>query len=510
MKVFSSLDGEIVSLCPEEEIEREIEESESITAKIIESKRKIDSSLKGIPGDRSVRPSTGVVHSDHATVNRPRLPKLTLAKFRGDVTAWCSFWDSYKSAVHENSDISVIDKFNYLNSLLEGPAALTIQGLKLSESNYDSAVALLKERFGKPQHIISAHMEELIKIPPCTGDKASALRFVYDKVNVNIRGLTSMGIDSGQYGSLLIPVIMTKLPHELRLLVACETDKEVWEIDELMAVIRREVEARETTEQIKLPHVKTPGSLRGPVSSTPTATALLTSGSPVRCVYCHEAHYSASCIKFRNTQERRALLIKSGRCFNCLRANHKSRECDSSKTCRHCNRKHHQSICDKVTAREGNSTNRTNNPAASNGSSNDSTSTSTNTTNVSKNRQAILLQTAHARASASAGGPVVPVRILFDNGSQLSYVTERLQQQLSLKPTRIEKLHLNTFGHDGYKTQACAVVKLFIQGRYQGKTIGLSAMTSLSICSPLPSAIKIDNYLHLQRLELADECDQPR
>ena len=459
LKVFSSLDSEIVSLCPEEEIEREIEDSESITAKIFESKRKIDSRLKGNSGALPERSSTGAVRSDAAIMNRPRLPKLTLAKFRGDVTAWSSFWDSYKSAVHENPDISVIDKFNYLNSLLEGPASRTIQGLKLSESNYNSAVTLLKERFGKPQHIISAHMEELIKIQPCTGDKPSTLRFVYDKINVNIRGLAAMGIESGQYGSLLIPVIMTKLPQELRLRFARETDKEVWEIDELMGVLRKEVEAREATELIKLSQVKAPGGFRGPVPPTPTAATLLTSGSPVRCVYCHEAHYSASCTKVCTPSERKAVLIRSGRCFNCLRANHKLRECESSKTCRHCNRKHHQSICDRVGASAG-STDQTDEPAANKEPNNVNTSTSTNTTNVSKNRPAILLQTAHARASASTSGPSVPVRILFDNGSELSYITERLQRQLNLKSTRVEKLHLNTFGHDGYKTQTYAIAKV--------------------------------------------------
>ena len=63
----------------------------------------------------------------------------------------------------------------------------------------------------------------------------------------------------------------------------------------------------------------------------------------------------------------------------------------------------------------------------------------------------ILLQTAHARASATAGGSSVSVYVLLDNGSQLSYVTERLQRQLNLKSTRIEKLHLSTVGCDGYK-----------------------------------------------------------
>ena len=418
MKVFSNLDGEIVLLCPVEEIEGEIEDSESIIAKIIEAKRKIDSSLKG-NADEHVRslPSTGP--SDHSTVNRPRLPKLTLAKFRGDVTTWSSFWDSYKAAVHENADIMIVDKFNYLNSLLEGPAARTIQGLKLNEANYNSAVKLLQERFGKPQHIISAHMEELIKIPPCSGDRPAALRFVYNKINVNIRGLASMGIDSGQYGSLLIPVIMTKLPQDLRLHVARETDKEVWEIDELMSLLRKEVEAREATEMIKLHQVKNPinSGFRNPPQSPPTAAALLASGLPVRCVYCHEAHYSASCTKFQTPQARKEILLKSGRCFNCLKANHKSKECESLKTCGHCKRKHHQSICDKANV---NDSNLADGQVSKNTHNNDGTPTSTNTTNVSKNRQVILLQTAHAMASATAGGTSVPVRVLFDNGSQLS------------------------------------------------------------------------------------------
>ena len=47
------------------------------------------------------------------------LPKLVLPKFRGNVTQWNAFWDAFKTALHENGSIYKIDKFNYLNSLLE-------------------------------------------------------------------------------------------------------------------------------------------------------------------------------------------------------------------------------------------------------------------------------------------------------------------------------------------------------------------------------------------------------
>ena len=59
-----------------------------------------------------------------------------------------------------NTEISKVDKFSYLKSLLEGAAA-ALQGLTLSDANYDSAIDLLKERFGKSQAIITAHMKEL-------------------------------------------------------------------------------------------------------------------------------------------------------------------------------------------------------------------------------------------------------------------------------------------------------------------------------------------------------------
>ena len=57
--------------------------------------------------------------------------------------------------------------------------------------------------FGKPQNIISKHMDEMPKIPGCVNDNAPQLRPVYDKISVNMRGLESLGVSSNQYSSLL-------------------------------------------------------------------------------------------------------------------------------------------------------------------------------------------------------------------------------------------------------------------------------------------------------------------
>ena len=66
---------------PIDEIEREIEDSEAITAKIIEAKHRIQSALKEATRGHDVR-SPSVAPESSAT--KPRLPKLTLQRFRGE------------------------------------------------------------------------------------------------------------------------------------------------------------------------------------------------------------------------------------------------------------------------------------------------------------------------------------------------------------------------------------------------------------------------------------------
>ena len=88
-------------------------------------------------------------------------------------------------------------------------------------------------------------MDEMLKITGCVNDNASQLRAVYDRISNNIRGLESLGVSSNQYGRLLIPVIMSKMPPEIRVQIARNTAREVWDMSELLEVVLQEVEVRE-------------------------------------------------------------------------------------------------------------------------------------------------------------------------------------------------------------------------------------------------------------------------
>lgn len=193
-------------------------------------------------------------------------------------------------------------------------------------------------------------MDELLKISTCPTDKPYQLRYLYDKLNVNIRGLEALGVKASQYGSLLIPIIMAKLPPEIRVHVARNTTEDVWDIESILNVIQNEIEAREIGEKIKAMSSNTEPK-RPQLPKIPTTGSFLVDSTPPlptpTCVYCSEMHFSASRPKITDMCSRKAILKRDKRCFTCLRKKHNSEQCD--KSCRKCNRKNHQSICPEQT-----------------------------------------------------------------------------------------------------------------------------------------------------------------
>ena len=64
-----------------------------------------------------------------------------------------------------------------------------------------------------------------------------SLREIYDTLNVHIRGLKSFGVTSKEYGSLLIPVIMARIPNAIAIQVAQKTTEDVWDIEDTLEIV---------------------------------------------------------------------------------------------------------------------------------------------------------------------------------------------------------------------------------------------------------------------------------
>ena len=247
------MDATILESVKATEIEAEIQEAGEFAAQIHQILVKFDTVLHvnetaPYSGSPSVNTGNSNEHSHGATASacKPKLPKLSLRKFYGDPTSWMPWWDSFNSAVHSNESLSSADKFNYLRSLLDGQAASAIAGLQLTAKNYEDAIEILRSRYGNKQIIISSYMDILLNLPVVTSlSDIRRIRYIYDKIESRVRGLQGLGINPDSYDNLLIPIMLSKLPDELRLIISRKFPKNVWNIDLLLQEFGVELEARE-------------------------------------------------------------------------------------------------------------------------------------------------------------------------------------------------------------------------------------------------------------------------
>ena len=117
----------------------------------------------------------------------------------------------------------------------------------------------------------------------------------------------------------------------------------------------------------------------------------------------------------------------------CLKEAHLANTFSEKYSCRKCHGRHNIAICtfSKPTA----------NPVNDN-------SQFSSSSNLSDNKNNVLLQTATAQILGNFQiSKTETVNIIFDSGSQRSYITEDLRKRLRLPVIRKEKIVIKTFGN---------------------------------------------------------------
>ena len=179
-------------------------------------------------------------HADHARENITRLPKLDLPYFEGNPLNWQPFWDCFQAAVDSNRSLTGVQKLSYLRAQLRGEASRVIAGFQLTNASYADSVQLLRDRFGKSYKQVDAHMQALIDLPGPTNSPSSVREF-YDATESHIRSLAALGKTEDTYGSLLVPIILGKLPGKIKQNLARSHSKREWTLNELRIAIHDEL-----------------------------------------------------------------------------------------------------------------------------------------------------------------------------------------------------------------------------------------------------------------------------
>ncbi|XP_035231814.1 uncharacterized protein LOC118203642 [Stegodyphus dumicola] len=247
------LDSEIENLIPEvSDLETEVENNQEYRESIIYAKSKVKNYLQNSDrnkGDFSLKNNSSLTSNSEPDKPRINLPKLHVEPFEGNLEKFQEFWSQFDNAIHSNERLSKVDKYNYLKAFLKGPALISIQGLLVSENNYDLAVELLKERYGKKEIIVRSHINHLLNLSAVkSASYLKQLRELYDTIEIQVRGLQTLGVELNSYGSLLFPLLTKLIPDSIVLDFYRQHEKDdSWNVTELLKFLRREIETRERT-----------------------------------------------------------------------------------------------------------------------------------------------------------------------------------------------------------------------------------------------------------------------
>ena len=168
---------------------------------------------------------------------------LKIPTFQGDVMKWAEFWELYVIAIHDNPKFAMVQKFVVLKSHLAGVALKAIQGIPVTGDGYTQAVEILKDRFDLPDVRKETLLRELLSMPSVRHNDIKAMRSLIDHLSAHTRALSSLGVTTDSFSSLLLTVAKEKIPEDWRLIWARQ---ESGNFSEFLAFLKREIRFRES------------------------------------------------------------------------------------------------------------------------------------------------------------------------------------------------------------------------------------------------------------------------
>ncbi|XP_020297309.1 uncharacterized protein LOC109861883 [Pseudomyrmex gracilis] len=280
-------------------------------------------------------------HSGTPRESQVRLPIIKLPTFSGQIEDWERYADDTFKTLIYNSNLSNVQKHQYLFGLLSGAAAKVIESMEISDQNYAIAWDLLKKRYEDERAIRKRHIHCLFEMPRVQRESASAIRELVDYVQRHLRVLQAMQLPTESWEEIIIYLIEQSLDNVTKRqweehaekLKSSSTDAILEFLKCRCQVLERaslsEI-AEETSEKTKFNNVERDGNdQKQPLHLKSQGKTSLSTIQENRCCYCQRQHFISSCDEFLNlTTKVRYQTVKCLRlCMNCLCNDHFVNKC---------------------------------------------------------------------------------------------------------------------------------------------------------------------------------------
>ena len=141
-----------------------------------------------------------------------KLPEVKLTVFKGDFGEWETFWSLFRTNVDVRDDIEKTTKYIYLVQSLEGEPKEMINGLAITDDNYNVAVQILKDRYANASKQTSVLMQKFHMMPTPKHSSKDLRVFLaeYRKIKTQL----SRVLDFKQSEVVIKSIVVRKLPFQ--------------------------------------------------------------------------------------------------------------------------------------------------------------------------------------------------------------------------------------------------------------------------------------------------------
>ena len=168
------------------------------------------------------------------------------------------------------------------------------------------------KRFGQKERIIFGHIQKLLTTPSA---KHSTLWNLHDDLLASVRSLEQLGVGGDTYGVVLTPLLLHRLPHDIRLEWARVGEGKEGDLSFLLDFLYAEIGRRERSQTFESfqPGIQLQGrkdrvfsspqscEMKPKAHATPSVAASVASENPYkRCAFCTGEHYSDQCSQIKD------------------------------------------------------------------------------------------------------------------------------------------------------------------------------------------------------------------
>ncbi|XP_029166206.1 uncharacterized protein LOC114937012 [Nylanderia fulva] len=368
-----------------------------------------------------------------------QLPKISLPRFDGDQLAWEGFRDLFKSLVHDVEGLTPSQKLQYLKASLSGDAKAAVANIEIFSDGYALAWDELVTRYDNRRVLLATHMRVLLSAAPIIKPSSAEINRLISAVNRASRSFRAMGRPVEHWDDWFVHILVEKLNSATRLLwESHRSSREFPNFEELKEFLFTRAHALDAFNLRTPPMTLSSASKQKRTSRKDDVASHAMAASDHKgtpCPLCREQHHMRSCPRFKaySTKQRREQVRKRKACFNCLGQGHAAGACPSIYRCRHCQEKHHTLLHTETTPQPAAWEKTESDDSADKPGPVETTKISALTSSISTT---VLFATAVIQVFGELGQSLT-VLALLDSGSEASFISERVAQQLRLPRRRV-------------------------------------------------------------------------